>query len=63
MVSTGAGVQEGDDGGVPSLFLGPAMKRKRQGEQRKKKMVWGKKEKFTPAALFICHRKGSWGSW
>jgi hypothetical protein len=21
--------------------------------QRKKKMVWGKKEKFTPAALFI----------
>jgi hypothetical protein len=22
-------------------------------EQRKKTMVWGKKEKFTPAALFI----------
>jgi hypothetical protein len=23
------------------------------GEQRRKTMVWGKKEKFTPAALFI----------
>jgi hypothetical protein len=23
-------------------------------EQRKKKMAWGKKEKFTPAVLFIC---------
>jgi hypothetical protein len=56
-------MQEGDNGGVPSLFLGPAMKCKGQGEQRKKKMVWGKKEKFTPATLFICRRKGSWGSW
>jgi hypothetical protein len=23
-------------------------------EQRKKKMAWGKKEKFTPTVLFIC---------
>jgi hypothetical protein len=25
-------------------------------EQRKKTMAWGKKEKFTPAVLFIYHR-------
>jgi hypothetical protein len=37
--------------------------RAQEAEERKKTMVWGKKEKFTPAALFIYCRKGSWGSW
>jgi hypothetical protein len=30
---------------------------------RKKTMVWGKKEKFTPAALFIYGRVGVVGGW
>jgi hypothetical protein len=31
MASRGVGVQEGDGSGVPTLFLGPAVKCKRQG--------------------------------
>jgi hypothetical protein len=33
------------------------------GEQRRKTMMWGKKQEFTPAALFIYRQRGSWGSW
>jgi hypothetical protein len=46
------------DGGPSSLFLGPAVKRKGTEGQRKRTTVWGKKEKFTPAALFIYHQIG-----
>jgi hypothetical protein len=45
------------DGGASSLFSwsnGGAQ----EVEERKKTMVWGKKEKFTPAALFIYRKKG-----
>jgi hypothetical protein len=46
-------VQEGDGGGVPSLFLGPAAKRKRQGSGGRRRHCGGKKSKFTPAPVFI----------
>jgi hypothetical protein len=46
-------VQEGDGGGVPSLFLGPVAKRKRQGSGGRRRHCGGKKSKFTPAPIFI----------
>jgi hypothetical protein len=50
------------DGGASSLFSW-SDSGVQEAEERKKTMVWGKKEKFTPAAQFIYRRKGSWGSW
>jgi hypothetical protein len=41
------------DGGASSLFSRSGGGAQETEERRKKTMVWGKKEKFTPAALFI----------
>jgi hypothetical protein len=54
MASRGVGVREGDSGsGAGSLFFGIGSEAQEAEGQGKKTMVWGKKEKFTPAALFI----------
>jgi hypothetical protein len=53
MASRGANVQGSDGGGVPSLFLGPAMKRKRQGSRGRRRHYGSKKSKLTPAPIFI----------
>jgi hypothetical protein len=44
-------------GGVPSLFLGPAMKRKRQRSGGRRRYCGGKKSKFTLAPVFISPEK------
>jgi hypothetical protein len=41
------------DGGVSSLFSWSGGEAQGTKERRKKTVVWGKKEKFTPAALYI----------
>jgi hypothetical protein len=41
------------DGAAGSLFSQCGGRAQEIEGQRKKTMVWGKKEKFTPAALFI----------
>jgi hypothetical protein len=46
-------VQESDGGGAPSPFLGPAVKRKRQGSGGRRRHCGGKESKFTPAPIFI----------
>jgi hypothetical protein len=46
-------VQVGDGGGVPSLFLGPAVKRKRQRNGGRRRLCGGKKSKFAPTSVFI----------
>jgi hypothetical protein len=50
--SVGAGVEQVDSS-AGSLFSWSGGGVQETEEQRKKTMVWGKKEKFTPAALFI----------
>jgi hypothetical protein len=54
--SVGAGVKQ-DGGGAPSLFFGPAMKRKRQ-RSGGRKHCGGKKSKFTPTPIFILKDQG-----
>jgi hypothetical protein len=54
-LSVGAGVEQ-VDGGAGSLFSRSGGGAQGTEERRKKTVVWGKKEKFTPAALFI-HRQ------
>jgi hypothetical protein len=51
-LSVCAGVEQ-VDGGAGSPFSQSGGRAQETEEQRKKMMVWGKKEKFTPAALFI----------
>jgi hypothetical protein len=51
-LSVGAGVEQ-VDGGAGSLFSRSGGGAQGTEERRKKTMVWGKKERFTPAALFI----------
>jgi hypothetical protein len=51
-------VQEGDGGGAPSLFLGPAVKRKGQGSGDRRRHCGVKKGKFTPALVFIPRDQG-----
>jgi hypothetical protein len=50
--SVGAGVEQ-VDGGAGSPFSQSGGRAQETEEQRKKTMVWGKKEKFTPTVLFI----------
>jgi hypothetical protein len=50
--SVDAGVEQ-VDGGAGSPFSQSGGRAQETEEQRKKTMVWGKKEKFTPAVLFI----------
>jgi hypothetical protein len=50
--SISAGVEQ-VDGGAGSPFSQSGGRAQETEEQRKKTMAWGKKEKFTPAALFI----------
>jgi hypothetical protein len=51
-LSVGAGVEQ-VDGGAGSPFSQSGGEVQETGEQRRKTMAWGKKEKFTPVALFI----------
>jgi hypothetical protein len=44
-------------GGVPSLFLGPVMKRKRQRSGGRRRHCGVNKSKFTPAPVFISPEK------
>jgi hypothetical protein len=53
--NVGTGVEQ-VDGGAGSLFSRSGGGAQGTEERRKKTMVWGKKERFTPAALFI-HRQ------
>jgi hypothetical protein len=50
--SVGAGVEQ-VGGGVPSLFLGPAAKRKGRRSRGRRRHCGGKKSKFTPTPVFI----------
>jgi hypothetical protein len=45
-------------GGVPSLFLGPAVKRKGQRSRGRRRHCGGKKSKFTPTPIFIPQDQG-----
>jgi hypothetical protein len=51
-------VQEGDGGGAPSLFLGPAVKRRGQRSGGRRRHCGGKRSKFTPAPVFIPRDRG-----
>jgi hypothetical protein len=46
------------DGGVPSMFLGPAVKREGQGSGGRRRRSGGKKSMFTPVPIFIPRDKG-----
>jgi hypothetical protein len=50
--SISAGVEQ-VGGGVPSLFLGPAAKRKGQRSRGRRRHCGDKKSKFTPTPVFI----------
>jgi hypothetical protein len=54
-------VQVGNGGGVPSLFLGLAVKRKRQRSGGRRRLCGGKKSKFTPTPVFIPWDQGRGG--
>jgi hypothetical protein len=54
-------VQVGDSGGVPSRFLGPAVKRKRQRSGGRRRLCGGKKSQFTPTPVFIPQDQGRGG--
>jgi hypothetical protein len=51
-------VQEGDGSGAPSLFLGPAVKRRAQRSGGRRRHYGGKRSKFTPAPIFILWDQG-----
>jgi hypothetical protein len=50
-------VQEGDDGGVPSLFLGLAVKRERQVSGGRRRHC-GVKRASLPPPPYLYHRTG-----
>jgi hypothetical protein len=45
-------VQVGDGGGFPSLFLGPAVKRKGQRNGGRRRRCGGKKSKLPPPRIY-----------
>jgi hypothetical protein len=47
-------VQDDDGGGVPSLFLGPAVKRKRQGSGGRRRHYGVKRASLPPPPYLYC---------
>jgi hypothetical protein len=56
--SVGAGVKRGDDGGAPSLFLGPVVKCKRQGSRGGRRWCGVKRRSLPPPPYLYIAREG-----